>query len=62
MMADLFDYLLQTLIDHARTERDKAHSNQSATLDEKRSLATTVTKLEEAQMWNERAKRERAVT
>jgi hypothetical protein len=55
---DLFDFLLNTLIEYARKRRNKAHDSL-ASLERKRSLATVVTKLEEAQMWNERAEREK---
>jgi hypothetical protein len=57
-MDKLFETLLKALIEYARKRRNDAH-NSMASLERKRSFATVVTKLEEAEMWNERAERER---
>lgn len=57
-MDELFDLFIRTLIEYARRRRNRAHDSL-ASLERKRALATVVTKLEEAQMWNERAERER---
>jgi hypothetical protein len=57
-MDDLFEELLHGLTEHARKRRNQAHDSL-ASLERKRALATVVTKLEEAEMWNDKAERER---
>lgn len=50
----MIDALLEILIEQARQDRDHADVTGS-NLEVKRAYATTVTKLEEAQMWRARA-------
>ncbi len=47
----MFDDLLEILINEAKKEREQVHVYNSS-LDEKRAVATVVTKLEEAKMWH----------
>lgn len=55
-LIDPLELILDTATAIARERRDIVNEYPQAGLEEKRAVALTVTKLEEAMMWNVRAK------